>query len=116
MPNATVDGAERGPDGQNDTHRSVVSGLVGLIEHVQANLRLLEAAVIREALLGSQENATNVIVLDDVSPRYVRATEALRACDANLGGALRSLLDSSAPKRGSSGYAEAPPAFSMALV
>jgi hypothetical protein len=116
MPNAAIDGAELGPDGQNDSYRSVVSGLVGLIEHVQANLRLIEVAIARETALGSQESATNVIVLDDVSPRYVGATAALRSCDANLGVALRALLDSSTPKRGTRGYAEAPPAFSMAQV
>jgi hypothetical protein len=32
-------------------------------------------------------------VLDDVSPRYLKAATALQACDVNLGIALRSLLD-----------------------
>ncbi len=40
------------------------------------------------------ESSTNIIVLDDVSPRYMRAVAALQACDVNLGTALRSLLDS----------------------
>jgi hypothetical protein len=34
-------------------------------------------------------------VLDDVSPRYMKAAAVLQACDVNLGIALRSLLDSS---------------------
>jgi hypothetical protein len=34
-------------------------------------------------------------VLDDVSPRYMRAVATLQASNVNLGIALRSLLDSS---------------------
>jgi hypothetical protein len=107
----SADGIELGPDGQNDSYRSVVSDLVSLIEHVQASLRLIEKTMVRETSLGVQENAANVIVLDDVSPR--RAAAALKACDANLGAALHVLLDSRTPRRGSSAYAEVPPAPSM---
>ena len=109
----SADGIELGPDGQNDSYRSVVSDLVSLIEHIQTSLRLIEKTMVRETSLGVQENAANVIVLDDVSPRYVRAAAALKACDANLGAALHVLLDSRTPRRGSSAYAEVPPAPSM---
>jgi hypothetical protein len=108
MQNAAGDGIESGTDGQNDSYRSVVSDLVSLIEHVQASLRLIEQTMVRETSPGSQENAANVIVLDDVSPRYVKATAALKACDANLGIALHSLLDSRTPRRGTSGFGEVP--------
>lgn len=114
MQNAAVDGVAPGADAQNDTYQSVVSGLAGLIEHVQASLRQIEHAMVREASLGDQEAAAGVIVLDDVSPRYVRAIAALRVCDANLGAGLHSLLDSGTPTRGASPYAESPSAFSMA--
>ena len=80
---------------RNDAYHSVVSNLVALIDHVQASLMLIETAIARETV-GSQETAANVIVLDDVTPPYVRATAALRACDANLAMALHSLLDSKA--------------------
>lgn len=100
MQSAAVEGVTPGTDGQNDTYQSVVSGLAGLIEHVQASLRQIEQVMVREAALGNQEPAAGIIVLDDVSPRYVRATAALRACDANLGAALHSLLDSRTPSRG----------------
>jgi hypothetical protein len=113
MQNAAGDGAELEPDAQNDTYRSVVSNLVGLIEHVQASLRLIEQAMVRETSLGGQESAANVIVLDDVSPRYARATSALKACDANLRIALRSLQDSRTSTRGASAYAEGLSAFSI---
>ena len=55
---------------------------------------LIESAIARETARGSEEAAANIIVLDDVTPPYVKATAALRACDANLGIALHSLLDS----------------------
>ena len=113
MQNAAGGGIALGPDGQNDSYRSVVSDLVSLIEHVQASLRLIEQTMVPETPFGDPENAANVVVLDDVSPRYVKAAAALKACDANLGIALHSLLDSSAPRRGTSAYAEVTPAPSI---
>ena len=93
MQNAAADGAEPGPDDQNDAYHAVVSDLVSLIARVQTSLRLINQAIIRETSLGSHESSANVIVLDDVSPRYIRATAALQRCDADLGAALHSLLD-----------------------
>jgi len=112
MQNATGDGIALGPDGQNDSYRSIVSDLVGLIEHVQASLRLVEQTMVRESSPGGQENAANVVVLDDVSPRYVKAAAALKACDANLGIALHFLLDSPTSGRGTSAYAGPAPSIS----
>jgi hypothetical protein len=108
MQSAAGDGIAFGPDGQDDGYRSVVSDLVGLIEHVQASLRLIEQTMVRESSPGGQEHAANVVVLDDVSPRYLKAAAALKACDANLGIALDFLLDSRTPGRGTSAYAEVP--------
>jgi hypothetical protein len=112
MQNAAGDGIAFGPDGQDDSYRSVVSDLVSLIEHVQASLRLIEQAMVPETSFGGQE-AANVVVLDDVSPRYARAAAALKACDANLGIALHFLLDSPTSGRGASAYGEAGPAPSI---
>ena len=86
MQNATADAARLAPHGQNNNaYRAVVSDLVSLIEHVQASLRLIERTIAGEATAGGQESSANVIVLDDVSPRYMKAAAALQACDANLG-------------------------------
>ena len=82
-------------EGRNDAYHSVVSDLVSLIDHVQASLMLIESTIARE-IVGTQEITANVVVLDDVTPPYMRATAALRACDANLAMALHSLLDSKA--------------------
>ena len=53
-------------------------------------MKLLEAAIARESAPGNQEAAGNVFVLDDVTPRYVKANAALNACNAGLGVALHS--------------------------
>src|ERR1700753_1394316 len=89
MHNATGAGVQ--PDSQNGNYSSVVSDLVSLIEHMQASMKMLEGAIARELPLASQEVADNVIVLDDITPCYLKANAALRACKAGLGVALDSL-------------------------
>ena len=96
MHNPAAVGIAIDPEDRNDAYRSVVSDLVSLIEHVQGSLRLIEQAIARETALGSQEASGNIVVLDDVTPPYVQASAALRACDANLDSALHSLLDAKA--------------------
>jgi hypothetical protein len=98
---------------RNDAYHSVVSDLASLIDHVQASLTLIETAIAREISVGSPETSANVIVLDDVTPPYMRATAALRACDANLAIALHSLLDSKASTLRISDYSERSPALSI---
>jgi hypothetical protein len=79
------------PDGRNDNYTSVVSDLVSLIEHMQASMKMLEGAIARELPLGVQDTGDNVIVLDDITPCYVKANAALHACKAGLGIALHFL-------------------------
>jgi len=98
---------------RNDAYRSVVTDLVALIEHVQASLRSIEQEIARETASGSQETSFDVIELDDVTPPYVRATAALKACDANLAIALHSLLDSKIPEHGTSDYVWSTPELSV---
>jgi len=99
MQNAAGDGVAQAPHDQKAAYRAVVSDLVNLVEHVQNSLRLIEQTIARETSPetspGSPESSINVIVLDDVSPRYMKAAAALQSCDVNLGIALRSLADSS---------------------
>jgi hypothetical protein len=80
-------------DDLNYNYRSIVSDLVSLIEHVQASIKLIESAIVRESPADDLEVAANVIVLDDVTPRYLRAGAALNTCKAGLGVALHVLLD-----------------------
>ena len=112
-PQTDLQGGGIEPEDRNDAYRSVVSDVVSLIEHVQASLRLIEQEIARETASGGQETSTNVIVLDDVTPPYVRAPAALKACDANLAIALHSLLDSNTPEHGASDYVWSPPALSI---
>jgi hypothetical protein len=83
--------AEAQPDDRNDNCSAVVSDLVALIAHMQASMKMLEGAIARELTLVGQEAADNVVVLDDITPCYVRANAALHACNAGLGVALRFL-------------------------
>lgn len=94
---------------QDDAYHAVVADLVSLVEHVQKCLRLIERTIAAETPLGAPESSTNVIVLDDVSPRYAKAAAAVQACDVNLAIALRSLLDAGDGDRFTAG----PPAPSL---
>jgi hypothetical protein len=85
---------------QNHGYGPIVSDLLALIEHVQASLQLIEAAIGREAPSGNQEVAANIIILDDVTPRYAKAKAALSACSAGLGVAVHFLLESRPSKDG----------------
>jgi hypothetical protein len=71
MQNAAGDGSEIRSD--DHAYRLVVSDLVFLLGHVQASLKLIELAVAGEASPGNHYAAPNVIVLDDVTPRYAQA-------------------------------------------
>jgi len=100
MQKAAGGGTSVPSEDRNDLHHTIVSDLVSLIESVQAGLELVESAIAGEAPLGDQEVGTNVFILDDVTPRYVRARAALNSCEMNLGAALRFLLDTRTPQPG----------------
>lgn len=99
MENAAADSVAVCLDEDSDPYGLIVTDLVALIGYVQASLRLIEAAIAREAFLAEQDAAANVFVLDDVTPRYAAASTALKACDTGLGMALDRLRDPDAPAR-----------------
>jgi hypothetical protein len=82
---------------RNENYHSIVSELVSLIEHVQASTKLLESAIASEAASDGQE-AANVVILDDVTPRYAQASAALNSCNAGLSVALHILQDTETAK------------------
>ncbi len=88
-----ADGVERfeGHDGFG----AIVSDLISLVEHVQASINMVERAIARETTAGDHENS-NVVILDDVTPQYVKASTALNSCSANLGNAVQFLLEAGA--------------------
>jgi hypothetical protein len=85
-----------GSSRQSDNHLSVVTDLASLIERIQASIQMLEPGIARALPPGELETYDDVVVLDDVTPRYVRANTALDACRARLGVALHCLLDTEA--------------------
>ena len=85
---------------RNGLHGTIISDLECLIECVRTSMELIDAAIAEEAPLGYQEIAGNVIVLDDVTPAYVKARAALNSCEAHLGAALRFLGDTRTPQAG----------------
>jgi hypothetical protein len=84
------------PDSRNDNHSSVVSDLMSLIDHMQASMKLLEGAIASKLPLGDEEISENVVVLDDVTPCYLKANAALHTCRAGLEAALHFLTDTEA--------------------
>ncbi|MFB9267323.1 hypothetical protein ACFFWD_29930 [Bradyrhizobium erythrophlei] len=99
MVNAAADNVAVGSDDDSDPHGLIVSSFSTLVGHVQASLRLIESAIARETLLAEQETAANIFVLDDVTPRYIEASATLKACGADLRGALNRLLETGADTR-----------------
>jgi hypothetical protein len=95
MQKAMERGASFAISGRDDSFGPVVSDLISLIGHVQASIKLIEAAIAREASAGNQDNAVDIAVLDDVTPCYAKANAALIACNVSLSTALQSLLDTS---------------------
>jgi hypothetical protein len=86
-------------EGRNESYHSIISELVSLIEHVQASMKMLESAIASEAAPDGQE-AANVVILDDITPRYAQASAALNSCNAGLGVALHVLQDTGTAKHG----------------
>lgn len=84
MQNGTVGSMPAQADERHDIHHTVVADLVSLIERIQASLTLIDTAVAQEAQAAHHEITANVFVLDDVTPCYLKAGSALKACDAGL--------------------------------
>jgi len=95
-----ADGTSSASEDRNGLHGAIVSDLVSLIACVRSSMELIDAAVAGESLLGYQEIGANVVILDDVTPGYVRARAALNSCEAHLGAALRFLGDTRTPQVG----------------
>ncbi len=56
-------------------------------------MKLLESAIASETAPGGEDNAADIVVLDDVTPRYASVNAALSSCNAGLGVALHILQD-----------------------
>ncbi|MEN3346596.1 MAG: hypothetical protein V7632_231 [Bradyrhizobium sp.] len=94
-----ADGVAVCSDEGGDPYNLIVTDLVALIGHIQASLRLIETAIARESVLAEQDEAADIFILDDVTPRYTAASAALMACDAGLAAALEQLCEFEGPAR-----------------
>ncbi len=79
---------------RNERYRMVVSDLASVIGHVRKSLELIESEI---ASGTDAEEASDIVVLDDVTPGYSRAQAALRDCEAGLRAALHLLQESVPP-------------------
>jgi hypothetical protein len=68
----------------------IVSDLIAVIKHVQISIKASELAI---DLHGREETTDNIVLLDDVTPRYVIVNAALNACHASLCEALYFALE-----------------------
>lgn len=76
-----------------DSRQLIAAELRSLIVRIEISMRLIDAAMESEddgLIAGSSE----IVVLDDVTPRYATASAALNACRAELGHALQQLSES----------------------
>ena len=93
------------PDSRNDNCFSVASDLMSLAARIQASMNMLKTAIARELPASDLEAYGNVVVLDDVTPCYVKANAALHACKAGLEAALHCMLDIEMPEYAADGFA-----------
>jgi hypothetical protein len=79
-----------------DSRQLIAAELRSLIARIDLSMRLIDAAM-EEDDRGGVTGSSEIVVLDDVTPRYVSASAALNACRAELGQALRQLSESGTP-------------------
>jgi hypothetical protein len=85
---------------ETDSRQLIAAELRSLIARIDISMRLIDAAMEPEddsAVSGADLGSTEIVVLDDVTPRYATASAALNACRAELGQALQNLSESGNP-------------------
>jgi hypothetical protein len=92
MQSAEGGGFSARSDDRNNGEGSIVSELV-LIEHIRASMKLIESAIAMEPPLSDPGFSANVVVLDDLTPRYQNARAALNTCNTSLEVTLHLLRD-----------------------
>jgi hypothetical protein len=85
---------------ETDSRELIAAELRSLIARIEISVRLIDAAMEPEddsAILSAISGSTEIVVLDDVTPRYATVGAALNACRAELGNALQNLSESGNP-------------------
>ncbi|WP_298871226.1 hypothetical protein [uncultured Bradyrhizobium sp.] len=84
-----------------DSRQLIAAELRSLIARIEISMRLIDAAMTSEdmetdddsASLSADPGSSEIVVLDDVTPRFATASAALNACRAELGHALKKLSE-----------------------
>ncbi|QQO34660.1 hypothetical protein JJC00_02845 [Bradyrhizobium diazoefficiens] len=87
---------------ETDSRQLIAAELRSLIARIEISVRLIDAAMTSKdmepdddsAILSAISGSTEIVVLDDVTPRYAMASAALNTCRAELGHALQKLSES----------------------
>ena len=79
---------------------STIFGVYCFAGLFQGGIAAIEAEIVREQLCSNRDDAVNVIVLDDVTPRYAKASAALNDCRTSLRTALNVLAEKGSWRRG----------------
>lgn len=87
---------------ETDSRQLIAAELRSLIARIEISVRLIDAAMTStdvkpdddSAILSAISGSTEIVVLDDVTPRYATASAALNTCRAELGHALQKLSES----------------------
>ena len=90
---------------ETDSRQLIAAELRSLIARIEISMRLIDAAMTSEdlepeddsAILSADLGSSEIVVLDDVTPRFATASAALNACRAELGHALEKLSESGNP-------------------
>ena len=85
---------------ETDSRQLIAAELRSLIARMEISLRLIDAAMEPDddsAVLTADLGSSDIIVLDDITPRFATASAALNACRAELGHALKKLSESGNP-------------------
>jgi hypothetical protein len=85
---------------ETDSRQLIAAELRSLIARIEISMRLIDAAMEAEddsAISGAILGSTEIVVLDDVTPRYATASAALNVCRAELGNVLQNLSESGNP-------------------
>ena len=89
---------------ETDSRRLIAADLRALITRIESSMRLIDAAMMEADALETgvtcrdPAGSADIVVLDDVTPRYATASAALSACRAGLGHALQCLSESGNPE------------------
>lgn len=87
---------------ETDSRQLIVAELRSLIARIEISVRLIDAAMTSDdmepeddnAILTASSGSIEIVLLDDVTPRYATASAALNTCRAELGHALQKLSES----------------------